>query len=200
MAGVQANPHRQGHPIHDLPQLPELPAELRALPGHGLQQHRGPLLRPQHRIERLRDLADTRLRTLARVAARVEIVIVPRQVLQPVQVIRHGLDGKLPGPGLLGAGIDGIRRVGHQRPEAVIRQQLPQRRRIGGVHGPGPAAPGIPGEELKRIGPQGQRRPAHSQKALRCRQVASCVQHPAAPLHSRRAAQSTLPFSRVMTP
>ena len=62
------------------------------------------------------------------------------------------------------------------------------------------AAPGIPGEKLKRIGPQGQRRPAHSQKALRRRQVASCVQHPAAPLHSRRAAQSTLPSSRVMTP
>ena len=168
MAGVQTHPQliRQCHPVDDLPQLLEPAAHLTALAGHGLQQHRGVDIRRQDGVQRLRDLGNTRLHTLPGVAAGMEVVHVPRQVLHPLQVVRKRHAGKLPGVLILGAGIDCIRRVGHQRAEFVFRRQRQKRRHIRRVDGLGLAAPGIAGEKLKRVGPDGQGRPAHGQKAV----------------------------------
>ena len=123
-------------------------------------------IRRQDGVQRLRDLGNTRLHTLPGVAAGMEVVHVPRQVLHPLQVVRKRHAGKLPGVLILGAGIDGIRRVGHQRAEAVFRRQRQKRRHIRRVDGLGLAAPGIAGEKLKGVGPDGQRHPAHGQKAV----------------------------------
>ena len=168
MAGVQTHPQlvRQLHPVDDLPQLLEPAAHLTALAGHGLQQDGGAEARRQDGVQRLRDLGNTRLHTLPGVAAGMEVVHVAGEVLHPLQVVRKRHAGKLPGVLILGAGIDGIRRVGHQRAEFVFRRQRQKRRHIRRVDGLGLAAPGIAGEKLKRVGPDGQGRPAHGQKAV----------------------------------
>ena len=183
VAGVQTDAHLfpQLRAVDDLPQLLEAAAHLRALAGHGLQQHRGAVFRPEDGVEGLRDLADARLHPLLRVAAGVEVVVVPRQIFHALQVVRQRHPGKLPGALCPGAGVDGVGRVGHQQPEAVFRQQRPQRRRVVGVDGLGLAAPGIAGEKLECIGADIQRRPPHGQKAVGGGEVTADRQHGVAP-------------------
>ena len=195
VAGVHADaqPVAQRHAVHDLPQLLEAAAHLRALAGHGLQQHRGVLLRLEDGVEGIGDLADAHLRPLLRVAAGVEVVVVPRQVFHALQVIRQGHAGKLPGVLRSGAGVDGVGRVGHQRPKPVFRQQRQQRRRVVGVDGLGLAAPGIAGEKLECIGADIQRRPPHGQKAVGGGEVTADGQHSVAPF---RGSASGCPLCR----
>ena len=52
VAGVQAHPQlvRELHLVQDGAQFLKAAAHLRALSRHGLQQHRGGLLRPQHLV------------------------------------------------------------------------------------------------------------------------------------------------------
>ena len=122
------------------------------------------LLRLDNGVERVGNLADANLRALPGVAAGVEVVIIPRQILHPQQIIRHSHPGKFPGVLILGAGIDGVGGVGHQRAEVMLPQQLHKRLSVRRVNGLGPAAPGIAREKLKGVCADGQRGLSHGKK------------------------------------
>ena len=201
VAGVQAYAHllRQRHPVQYLPQLLKPAAHLAALARHGLQQHGGADVRRENGVERVGDLGDARLHPLAGVAAGVEVVHVAGDIFHPLQVVRHGHPGKLPGVLVLGAGVDGVGRVGHDGAEAVFLRQGPKGRRVGAVNGFRFTAPWVPGEKLEGVGPQGQGCLPHGQKAVGGGEMASDVQHVLL-LYSRYVAHSSLSRVAVMTP
>ena len=183
VAGVHAHAHLgvQRHAVQYLPQLLEPAAHLGALARHGLQQHRGVLLRLQDGVQRLGDLADAHLHALLRVAARVEVVVVAGEIFHPLQVVRQRHAGEFAGALRFGAGVDGVGRVGHQTAEAVGLRQRQKRRRVIGVNGFRFTAPGIAGKELERVGADGQRRFPHGPKALRGGQMTADGQHSFSP-------------------
>ena len=184
----------QRRAVDDGAQLLEAAAHLRALAGHGLQQHRGVLLRLEDGVEGVGDLADAHLHSLLRVAAGVEIVVAPRQVFHTLQVVRQRHPGKFPCPLRLRAGVDGVGRVSHQRAETVCRQQFQQRCRVGGIDGLCLAAPGIAGKKLECIGADIQRRPPHSQKAVGGREMTADGQHDVAPFRGSASGRTPCRF------
>ena len=101
------------------------------------------------------------LHALPAVGAGVKVIVDAGNLLQLGEVVRHGLQGEFPHPGVLGAGIDGVRRVGDHRPQGAVGQLPRQYRRVLGVEGLGPTAPGIAGEELEGVRPDGGGCAAH---------------------------------------
>ena len=93
VTGVEtdAEPFRPLAAVKDLAQLFKPAADLAALAGHGLQQHRRLLTVEHHLVERSGDPCDPGLHALSDMAARMEIVVVPRRKLQPPQVVRKRL-------------------------------------------------------------------------------------------------------------
>ena len=179
VAGIQAHAHllSQVHPVQNGPDLFKAAAHLAALARHGLQQHRGGLVRAEDGIEALGDEGDARLDPLAHMAAGVEVIELAGDVLQPHEVVRHGLLGEgavfLLGP----AEVQRVGGVGHDGGKAPLPKQRHQRRGVIRVQVLGPASPGIAGEKLKGIRPQLQSLAAHGRKAFGGGQVASDVQH-----------------------
>ena len=137
--------------------------------------------RSEDGVEGVCDLGDAGLQPLTGVAAGVEVIEIPRQIFHPPQVIGQRQPGELSGALILGAGVDGIGGVGQNGPQSRLRRQ----RQIGGyvrrVHRLGPAAPWIAGEELKGVGADGQRRFAHSQKAVGGGEMAADIEHGVSP-------------------
>ena len=181
VAGVQADAHPVGerHPVQDGPQLLEPAAHLAALAGHGLQQHGGGLLRPEDGVEPLGDQVDAGLDALAHMAAGVEVVELPRQVLQPPEVVRHGLPGEEAVLLLRAAEVQDVGGVCHDGAEAALRQQVPEGGRVRLVQSFGLASSWVAGEELKGVRPQLQRLAAHGREALGGGQVTADIQHDA---------------------
>ena len=179
MAGIQTHAQFIGklHPVKNFPQLLKRTAHLCALSGHGLQQHGGADLRRQDGVQRFGDQGDAGFRALSRVAAGVEVVEIAGKVFHPQQVVRQRHAGELTGALILGAGVDGVGGVGHQRAEAVFPAQRQQRRRVGGVDGLGLAAPGVAGEELQRGSADGQRRFPHSPQSGGGGQMTADIKH-----------------------
>ena len=179
MAGVKAHAHfiRQRHAVKDLPQLLKPAAYLRAFAGHGLQQHRGAELRRQDGVEGVGNKADAGFEPLSGMAAGMEVIEIAGQILHTPEVIGQRHLGELTGMFVLGAGIDGVGGVSHQRTEAVGAAQVHQCRRVVGVDGLGLAAPGIAGEKLHRCGADGQRRLPHGQQSGGGGQVTADIEH-----------------------
>ena len=168
MAGIQAYAHVIGkrHPVQDGPQLLKAAAHLAALARHGFQQHCGTHVLPQDGVEHGGDHFDARVNALAHMAAGVEVVQVAGEILHAAQVVLHGAGGKVADGRVGGAAVEGVGRVGQNHPDAVFGGKG----MIGGhvlfIHRLGRAAPGIAGEELKGVGPDGHSLPSHMQIAL----------------------------------
>ena len=99
------------------------------------------------------------------------------------------------------AGVEGIGGVGQNGPQPRLRRQ----RQIGGyvrrIHGLGPAAPWITGEELKGVGADGQRRPSHGGKARRGGEMTADIAHDAyLPREMLCTEQVTAPSRMVRRP
>lgn len=99
VAGVEAHPQLlpKRHPVEDLPQLLKPASDLRALAGHGLQQHCGVDFRCQDGVEGVGDQGDAGFGALTGVAAGMEVVEVPRQQLHPPQIVGQRQVGELTG-------------------------------------------------------------------------------------------------------
>ena len=108
----------------------------------------------------------SRLHPLARVASRMEVVVVAGNQLHAGQVVLHHGAGKLPQAGISGAQVHGVGSVGHQPGKAPVTAQVHQGRRIRWVRRLGSAATRIPGEKGKGIRTDGQGHVPHGGKAL----------------------------------
>ena len=109
--------------------------------------------------------------------AGMEIVEIAGQMLHAPEVVSQRHLREFAGMFVLGAGIDGVGGVSHQRTEAVGAAQVHQSRRVVGVDRLGLAAPGIAGEELHRCGADGQRRFPHGQQSGGGGQVTADIEH-----------------------
>ena len=76
-------------------------------------------------------------------AAGMEVVILSWHMLQPSQVVRHGLPGEYPVLLLRAAEVQSIGSVGDNGAEAVPGQQVPQGCSVRRVQVLGPAALGL---------------------------------------------------------
>ena len=88
------------------------------------------LLRPEHRVERRRDELDAARRALPHMAARMEIVEIPRRRLEPREIIRERLPRERPQRRLRRAGVQRIRRVRDDRPESLRARERAKRRHV----------------------------------------------------------------------
>ena len=86
-------------------------------------------------------------------AAGVEVVQAPGDVLQPGQVVGHGLPGEGPQALVGGTGVQRVRGMGQNGEEAVFLGKSPVGGHVLQIQGLGLAAPGVPGEELEGVGP-----------------------------------------------
>ena len=156
VAGVQTDAQmlRVLHPVDDGAQVLEPAAHLAALARHGLQQHRGVHLRPQHPVQQAADQLNARWDALAHMAAGMEIVVVARHILQPGQVLGKSPEGKVPHIVLSAAGVQGIGGVSHHGPHLMGTAKCTERRHVRLVQGLHTAAPGIAGEQRKGTAPQ----------------------------------------------
>ena len=179
VAGVQTDTQQLGmlHAVNDGAQLLKAAAYLAALSGHGFQKDRGRLAGAENIVERLSDQLDAHLRALLDVAAGVEVIEAAGEVLQPREVVRHGVFGKLPQLGVRGAGVQRVGRVGQNGEEAVLRGERAVGRGVRLVDGLGRAAPGIAGEKLKGVGADLRRRFSHGQKSLGRGEMTSDLEH-----------------------
>ena len=167
--------------VDDRAQLLKAPTDLGALARHRLEQDGRLLLRAEDGVERVRNLGNSGVRALSGVAAGVEVIEVSRQIFHPREVIGERLARELARAIVLRAGVDGVRRVRHDRAEALRRQQRAQRRRVRGVDGLGAGAARVAGEKLERRRADAPRRLAHSEKTARGGQVTSDRKHDKAP-------------------
>ena len=179
VAGVQAHAQlvRKLHPVENGPQFLKAAAHLRALARHSLQQHRGGLLRRQNGVEVLRNQRDAHFRPLLHVAAGVEVVQAAGDVLQPGQVVGHGLPGEGAQALVGGAGVQGVGGVGQNGEEPLLLGEGPVGGHVLQIQGLGLAAPGIAGEELEGVGPNLYGFFPHGQVALGAGKMASYFQH-----------------------
>lgn len=83
-------------PVQNGPQLLKTAAYFAALACHGLQQNGGGLIGPQDGVESVGNESDAGLASLPHMAAGMEVVILSWHMLQPSQVVRHGLPGEYP--------------------------------------------------------------------------------------------------------
>ena len=170
VAGVQAHTDIvAAHTVHDGLQFLKLAADLTALTGHGLQQHRDRVARRHCLFQSIADLGDTRIHTLSHMAARMEIIVVSRQCRHAAQIIAQHLAGKGSGPGLSGAKIHGVSAMGHQGTKLIFLQSLYGLCAIDGVLFFGLTAPGIAGKKRKGIGTDGFCSFHHGQISVACR-------------------------------
>ena len=167
MTGVQtdAHPVLAVHQVQNRPQLPEGPADLAALPGHGLQQDHRFLLRPEYPVEHTGNHSNPGLRPLSHMAAGMEVVVIPGQVLHQRQVPGHHLRRQRPDALVPGAGIHNVGRVGDDGPKFVLLQQSPALRQVRRVRGLGLGPPGVADKALEGIGPDPDRRLGHLLKS-----------------------------------
>ena len=104
-------------------------------------------------------------------AARMEVVVVARQVLHQRQIPGHHLRRQSPDALVLGAGVHDIGGVGHNGAKAVLRHQLPQPSQVRRVNSLGPGPPGVADKALEGVGPDGQGRLPHLVEPARGGQV-----------------------------
>lgn len=83
----------------------------------------------------------------------MEVIPAVVDVFQTAQVIGHGLAGEIPRLGRLRAAVQGIRRMGQDRREMMVRHELVQGLYVVDVQFADAAASGIAGEKLERICP-----------------------------------------------
>ena len=165
------------HAVDDGAQLLKAAAYLAALSGHGLQKDRGRLAGAEDVVERLGDQLNADLRALLDVAAGVEVIEAAGEVLQPREIVRHGVFGELPQLGVRGAGVQRVGCVGQNGEEAVLRGKRAVGRGVRLVDGLGRAAPGIAGKKLKGVGADLRRRFSHGQKSLGRGEMTSDFEH-----------------------
>ena len=84
---------------------------------------------------------------------RVEVVQAAGDVLQPGQVVGHGLPGEGAQALVGGAGVQGVGGVGQNGEEPLLLGESPVGGHVLQIQGLGLAAPGIAGEELEGVGP-----------------------------------------------
>ncbi|MPM84644.1 hypothetical protein SDC9_131717 [bioreactor metagenome] len=154
VAGIQAHAQqlRVIHPMDHGLQLFKGAANLAALARHGLKEYSGGLTGHKDRVQRLRDQSDAGVRTLIHVATGVEVIKTAGEVLQPGEIVRHRVSGKLPKAGVGRAAVQGIWRMSQNGEQTVFSGKgavggnirLVQRLRC--------TAAGIAGEKLKGVG------------------------------------------------
>ena len=161
------------------------------------------LLRPEHRVERRRDELDAARRTLPHMAARMEIVEIPRRRLETREIIRERLPRERPQRLLRRAGVQRIRRVRDDRPEALRAGERAKRRHILRSERLRAAAARIAREKRERIRAERDRLAPHRLVALRGRHMRPDVKclHPVsspqacAPPAAKQAPRAIPPLS-----
>ena len=152
-------------------------ADLASLAGHRFEQNGRVLLRADDCVQTCGDQVDSRFDALPDVAAGMEIVEIAGRQFHAQQVICKNLAGKLARPLILGAGVQRIRRMRHERAQPPVPLHLYER---GGVRRVGAfccAAARIAREELKSVRADRQRGFSHCSVALRRGQMAAQIQH-----------------------
>ena len=114
----------------------------------------------------------------------MEVVVVAGQCFHTLQILGHGLQGKLARPLLSGAGVIGIRGMSHERAKVVLLHKLAQGRHVIHVKVFCLATSRVARKERKGIGANGQRRLPHRPIALRRRKMTPDRQHLQLPLIS----------------
>ena len=159
MAGIQANAQRSfSHRIHNGLQFLKPATDLAAFSGHGLQQHSDLAILCQCLLQGGRNTFHTGIHTLSHMAARVEIIEIPRQGIHPSQIIAQNLCRKSPGIRVCCAQIHGVCAVSNQRAKAFFLKHSSGPGRICRVNVFCLTAPGIAGKKGKGIRSKGQGR------------------------------------------
>ena len=168
MAGIQAHAEMVGelHAVDDGTQLLKGTADLGPLARHGLKQHRRGLLGGEDLVEHACDLLDTHLRTLAHVAAGMEVVHLVRRGLHANEVVGEGRAGKLLHLGLGRRRVERVRGMGEDGRDAVLGAIRVERLDVGRVDVLGLAAARVAREELERVGVDGNGIARHGKIAL----------------------------------
>ena len=179
VAGIKTYPQLvvDGYTVDDGPKLLKAAADLAALAGHGFQQHRGGLLLGKDFVKHFGDVGNALFDPLTYVASRMKIIIVPRGVFHPPQVVCHGFLGELPCFLLVGAGVQCVGCVCQYAGKMMLRRKGQEFLDILFIDGLGFASSGVSGEKLKGISPQLHRGFPHMKVPLGCRQVTADMQH-----------------------
>ena len=191
MAGVQTNAQLigqlwalGGNALDNARQFFKATAHLGALACHGLKQYRRLLSLKHHLAQRVDNHLNADVCPLSHMRTGMKIVVVAGQRFHALQILGHGLQGKLARPLLSGAGVIGIRGMRHQRSKVVLRHKLAQSRHVIHVKVFCLATARVARKERKGIGANGQRRLPHRPIALRRRKMAPDRQHLQLPLIS----------------
>ena len=161
------------------------------------------LLRPEHRVERRRDELDAARRALPHMAARMEIVEIPRRRLEPREIIRERLPRERPQRRLRRAGVQRIGRVRDDRAEALRARERAKRRHILRIERLRAPAARIAREKRERARAERDRlaphrlislRGRHMRPDVKCLHPVSSPQACAPPAAKQTAAGHTFPI------
>ena len=128
MTGIQTDAKLIGqlYTVNNRAQFLKASAHLTAFSRHRLEQNRRRLLRREHLVKCLRNPFDSGIRPLSDMGTRVKIVVIPRRVLHPAQIVRDHLLRKLADILLRCAQIHRVRCMRHQFSKLLLPHQFQQ--------------------------------------------------------------------------